>query len=318
MSQPTAPFHESAVRQQIRILLSAMPDVAVSMDAFGNLLATYKRGESGAKWLFNAHMDHPAYVGGEFKGGVPKAYLERGFPVKNFGAFSMWDLPPFEVADGCIRSRACDDLIGCAAMIAALEQLQEKSVEAWVIFAFTCAEEVGLLGATYLARSGLLPADVKIVSLETSAESPPAKMHEGVVVRVGDKASVFDPGLTAEIWARAEREGIPAQRCLMSGGTCEGSAYQAFGYKTAALCVPLGNYHNCAPDGGIDSEYVSLADTVAMAQLCFAIASGPSDSDLSGALRERLERGLEAALATEVRLQGVDCETPETKVRGKA
>ena len=143
-------------------------------------------------------------------------------------------------------------------------------------------------------------------------------MHEGVVVRVGDKASVFDPGLTAEIWAIAEHEGIPSQRCLMSGGTCEGSAYQAFGYKTAALCVPLGNYHNCAIDGGIAPEYVSIADTVAMARLCFAIASGTSDFDPAGALRERLERGLEAALAHKVRLQRVDCETPETKVRGKA
>jgi endoglucanase len=263
-------------------------------------------------------MDHPAYVGGEFKGGVPKAYLERGFPVKSFGAFTMWDLPPFEVADGCIRSRACDDLIGCAVMIATLQCLQEQMVEACVIFAFTCAEEVGLLGATFLARSGLLPADVAILSLETSAERPPAKMHEGVVVRVGDKATVFDPGLTAEIWARAESEGIPSQRCLMSGGTCEGSAYQAFGYRTAALCVPLGNYHNCSPDGEIASEYVSIADTVAMARLCFAIASGPLNFDPAGALRERLERGLEAALAREVRLQGVDCETPETKVRGKA
>ncbi len=269
-------------------------------------------------WLFNAHMDHPAYVGGEFRGGVPPAYLDTGFPVKSFGAFSMWDLPPFEDLNGSIYSRACDDLIGCAVMIATLQLLHEREVETCVMFAFTCAEEVGLLGATYLARSGVLPKDVAVISLETSAERAPAKMHEGVVVRVGDKASVFDPSLTAEFWSRAEREKIPAQRCLMSGGTCEGSAYQAFGYKTAALCVPLGNYHNCSPDGGIASEYVSISDTVAMARLCFSIASGGADFNTATALRERLECGLEQALAREVRLQRLDCETPETKVRGKA
>ena len=48
------------------------------------------------------------------------------------------------------------------------------------------------------------------------------------------------------------------------------------------------------------------------------VACVPTDFTSAGALRERLERGLEAALATEVCLQGVDCETPETKVRGKA
>ncbi len=318
MSQPTAPFHEEEVRRVVLDFLAQIPTVALNVDALGNVVATYKRGEGRAKWLFNAHMDHPAYVGAEFRGGVPRSYLDAGFPVKTFGAFSMWDLPPFEVLSGCIYSRACDDLIGCAVMIATLQALHEKEVETCVMFAFTCAEEVGLLGATYLARSGFLPKDIAVISLETSAERAPAKMHDGVVVRVGDKASVFDPALTAEFWARAERDNIPAQRCLMSGGTCEGSAYQAFGYKTAALCVPLGNYHNCSPDGVIASEYVSISDTVAMARLCFSIASGASDFDPAGALRERLELGLAAALAREVRLQAVDCETPETKVHGKA
>ena len=255
-------------------------------------------------------------------GGVPKTYLDTNYPLKNFGPFSMWDLPPFEVSADCLYSRACDDLVGCAVMIATLQMLHEKNVEGCVMFAFTCAEEVGLLGAIFLARSGRVPEDVAVVSLETSAERAPAKMHGGVVVRVGDKASVFDPGLTAEFWARAEREKIPAQRCLMSGGTCEGSAYQAFGYKTAALCVPLGNYHNCSPEGTIAPEYVSISDTVAMARLCFSIASAESEGEANGGLRERLERGLDEALAREarrkMRMQGLECESAETKVRGKA
>ena len=34
------------------------------------------------------------------------------------------------------------------------------------------------------------------------------------------------------------------QRCLMSGGTCEATAYQLYGYETGGLCIALGNYHN--------------------------------------------------------------------------
>ena len=42
----------------------------------------------------------------------------------------------------------------------------------------------------------------------------------------------------------------------MSGGTCEATAYQLYGYRTAALCVALGNYHNCGPDLTIAPEFV--------------------------------------------------------------
>ena len=58
----------------------------------------------------------------------------------------------------------------------------------------------------------------------------------------------------------------------MSGGTCEATAYQEFGYQTAAVCVALGNYHNCAARNKIETEYVSLADTAGMIELLVAAA----------------------------------------------
>ena len=41
----------------------------------------------------------------------------------------------------------------------------------------------------------------------------------------------------------------------MSGGTCEATAYQEFGFQTAAVCVALGNYHNCGPRNRIAAEF---------------------------------------------------------------
>jgi len=58
----------------------------------------------------------------------------------------------------------------------------------------------------------------------------------------------------------------------MSGGTCEATAYQEFGFQTAAVCVALGNYHNCAAGNRIAAEYVSLADTGGMIELLVAAA----------------------------------------------
>ena len=53
----------------------------------------------------------------------------------------------------------------------------------------------------------------------------------------------------------------------MSGGTCEGTAYQECGYRSAAVCVALGNYHNCARNNKIAAEFVSLSDAENMSSL---------------------------------------------------
>lgn len=294
MHQPTAPFHEHAVRSEILSVLSGLPSVEVHTDGFGNVVARYARLQASSPLVFCAHMDHPAYVGESFLGGVPKGYLDTGHPVRNFGAFSMWDLPEFELRDGRVYSRACDDLVGCAVMLCMLEALEASSAQTTVSVLFTRAEEIGLLGALYAARSGMFPAGTTFISLETSAERPPAEMHKGVIVRVGDKTSVFDSQLVAGFTALAQTKGIPFQRCLMPGGTCEATAFRLYGYKAAGLCVALGNYHNCASAGSIDSEYVALADVETMLQLCLAAAThGVNGADSDAALQQRLELGFE-------------------------
>ena len=280
--------------------LRKLPHVRTRVDPFGNVLASFQRGGGSPRWMLNAHMDHPAYVAGEFLGGVPRTFLEKNFSTVDHGGFAVWDLPGFEVSEGRIFSRACDDLVGCAAMVATLASIEESGRDASFLAAFTCAEEVGLLGATYLAKSGWVPRDVAVLSLETSAERPPAKMGDGVIVRVGDKASVFEPALTEELWDLARELEIPSQRCLMSAGTCEATAYQAFGYRAAAVCIALGNYHNCAADGEIGPEYVSVADVEALTSLCVAAAgagAGLHGHAKKNSLRERLDLDLDKALA---------------------
>src|SRR5712675_297613 len=109
LAQPTAPFHEDAVRAEIRALLSDCRHVTLIEDGFGNLLALYQRGKASPRFAFAAHMDHPAYVGREFLGGVPESYRRKKPATRKFGAFRMWDLPACEGRAGRIYSRACDD-----------------------------------------------------------------------------------------------------------------------------------------------------------------------------------------------------------------
>jgi endoglucanase len=239
-------------------------------------------------------MDHPAYVGEQFLGGVPEAYRARKPPTRDFGKFRMWDLPEVEVRDERIYSRACDDLVGCAAVVSMFQELERRAAECSAYGIFTRAEEVGFVGAIQLAKSGRLPKEVTVVSLETSSErGGPGKMGEGVIVRVGDRTSIFDSDATAMLVGLARLHQIPHQRALMAGGTCEATAYQLYGYRSAGLCVALGNYHNCGPEEQIAAEYVSVADYRGMTELCVMAASAPEQSAPGVALRSHLEEEME-------------------------
>ena len=292
LGQPTAPFHEDAVRREIRALLADCAHIALTEDRFGNLLAHYRRGKFAARFAFAAHMDHPGYVGREFLGGVPERYLKKKPRTRKFGAFRMWDLPACEVRSGRIRSRACDDLIGCTAIVAALRELENSGAECSAWGLFTRAEEVGFVGAIELAKSARLPESVTVVSLETSSvKGGPVKIGGGPIIRVGDRTSVFDSAATAQLQAAAKGAGIAHQRALMQGGTCEATAYALYGYRTAAMCVALGNYHNCGPGDRIAPEYVSLRDTLGMARLCVAAATAAA-TDPHRELRTNLKKRL--------------------------
>ena len=98
---------------------------------------------------------------------------------------------------------------------------------------------------------------------------------------------------TLQLQEAAKASNITVQRALMQGGTCEATAYDLYGYRTAALCVALGNYHNCGPKETIAPEFVNIADAVGMANLCVATVRARPADPLKD-LRLRLEKGMKA------------------------
>jgi len=316
VSRPTAPFHEQAVAEAILGFLKELPHVKVRGDKHGNIIARYERlGPGGSpvqpRYAFAAHMDHPGWVRVDdqvlgpsvqfpgakhpmqFLGWVPEACLQNP-AVRGYGRFAMWDLPEFQLRDGLIHARACDDLIGCAVIVSMFIDLEDSAAEGACLGLFTRAEEVGLVGAIKLASSGLIPDDITIISLETSSERPPAKIGDGPILRVGDKSSIFDSAATLSLAQIAAESHIPVQRCLMPGGSCEATAYQLAGYRSAGLCVALGNYHNCGPENRIAPEYVSFSDVHGLVSLCASIAiSRTKKNEAVKSLKKRLKLNAE-------------------------
>ena len=279
---PTASGLEGAVIDWARSWTGRRADLRLIEDSGGNLLITQKGRKSHPLVLAVAHMDHPAFVvtgvsGGEasfeFRGGVRPEYFEaarvefvtgparagrvisydgaarRGVievtgPVPRPGDIARWHFGRQKSAPGRLLAPACDDLAGCAAALAALDRARSRVDFGHFGILLTRAEEMGFVGALHAARTGSIPSDARILSIEASRASSDAPIGAGPVIRVGDSATVFDHDLTNRISQAVAQSGLSHQRRLMSGGACEATAFGAYGYQATGLCLPLGNYHN--------------------------------------------------------------------------
>ncbi len=225
------------------------------------------------------------------------------------GDFAMWAFPGFLLDAGRICGRVCDDLLGAAVVLCALDELSRRAppgVEAWGLF--TRAEEIGFLGTLEAIRLGTVPPGARVLSLECSKALVDAPQGGGVIVRVGDRTSIFDPGLSESLAGAARRladadADFRWQRKLMDAGTCEASAFCAAGWRASGLALPLGNYHNAldrALDGspldgpGIGPEHVTVDDYLAGVRLLVELATTPDLLDQPTGpppwLAERMER----------------------------
>jgi endoglucanase len=197
-------------------------------------------------------------------------------------AFAMWDFPAFVRRGERIVARNCDDGMGCVAALCVLDEvarLRPRGVALQVLF--TRAEELGFLGTLEAIRLRTLPRRSVILSLETSKALATAPQGGGVIVRVGDRESTFDPRVTLALQAAARdvASGDPSfrwQRRLMDGGACEATPFCLAGYRASGLAVPLGNYHNQAvtPRGRptMGPEHILVRDLLDEVRLLVAFA----------------------------------------------
>jgi endoglucanase len=339
MRHPAAPFHEHAVRDEVE-KICAEHHLNSGRDEFGNVIVRLQTAPKNRPFVLAAHLDHPGFEIvrslsptrwlARFLGGVPDNYFRKGIPVRIMPSstaaklgkrpgkakefelhsphtpgttphFAVWKLEDFAVRKGRIHGRACDDLIGVTSILANLIELKRHRARVNVIGVIARAEEIGFLGAMAVAAAKRLAKNSLVISLETSRELPGVKMDQGVILRVGDRTSIFDSEamrFLGEVAGglKSQNKKFQFQRALMSGGTCEATAYQEFGYQTAAVCVALGNYHNCAENNRIADEFVSVADALSMVDLLAAAAKQiPRYRKLVGKLPQRLEAILREA-----------------------
>lgn len=215
------------------------------------------------------HTRHKAHIIGPNPEDESTVIVSTEQPVtlNTFPIPAVFDLVDFDLTSHIISMRALDDLAGCAATISLLQKRISSEDKQPIYGIFTCAEEVGLVGARLLASSGVIPKSTFIVSLEASRNLPGAEIGKGPVIRVGDAGTTFD-NEAESILVKAkeslldENSDFLCQRQLMSGGVCEASAFWSEGYQTTGMAFPLGNYHNGGDDDRILAEYIHELDFI--------------------------------------------------------
>lgn len=171
--------------------------------------------------------------------------------------------------DNTIYARAIDDLGGCAAQMCAIYYLSKhrQKLDANVHFVFTRAEEVGFIGLISLIKNKELPKEGFYISCETSKCISSVQFGKGVVLRLGDKAGIFESRFTNSLLSyfqtKISLEKYPIQKALLDGGTCEATPLVINNYKVSGLACPLGNYHNFSTeDKLIKEEFIDINDFI--------------------------------------------------------
>lgn len=217
------------------------------------------------------------------------------------GDLMTWALPKPRVARGLLHTPACDDLAALAAAVCAFEKLLARPKQFGdVRLLLTRAEEVGFIGAIAAAKSGTIPKASTLVCLENSKSMVDSPIGGGPIIRVGDRVSIFDPGLTARLVAVADGlakrdKSFEYQRKLMPGGACEATAFGLYGYLSSCICLPLGNYHNMdEANQRIAPEFISMGDyhqlIALLTEVGRALPETKAEQDLVGRLDARFAR----------------------------
>lgn len=210
------------------------------------------------------------------------------------GTPGMWKIVPWRRRGDTLSLRVADDLCGVASILITLQRLKQSGCKRTVHALLTRAEEVGFVGALSAAKHGTIDSSWPVLGIEMSKEQPGAKRGKGAVVRVGDASTVFDPALTGILRQKVrelEREKATAQlkyvSYLMPGGSTESTGLALMGYRTCAVCLPLGNYHNMGTSK-IVPEKINLMDVESLVALLVEVVQLNPDKGAETNMKKRL------------------------------
>lgn len=172
-------------------------------------------------------------------------------------------------------ARSMDDRVGCAALIAAVNQLGPNLPGRDVTFVWSTEEELGLKGAAAFAeesaKEGRAPDFVFAIDTFVSSDSPleskrfaDAELGKGFVVRAVDNSNIVPRQYVERVVELAKENGIAAQYGVTGGGN-DGSVFTRYGSVDVALGWPMRYAHS-------PGEVIDVKDLDALGKIVEVIA----------------------------------------------
>lgn len=173
---------------------------------------------------------------------------EEAEKLAPLGEFIAFHSEYVEFGEDCVKVKALDDRVGCAALLEAL-----KGSYTFDLYAcFTVQEEVGLRGSE-VAAYGVEPDVALVVEGTTCSDVPGVEkqdystlLGEGAALTIMDRTSYADKALVQFIYGLARAKGIKIQfKQTTTGGNDAGKIQRSrSGVKVASISVPCRYIHS--------------------------------------------------------------------------
>jgi len=197
-------------------------------------------------------------------GGTEEAPPKLEQLVLDLGARSKEEvLEEYKIAPGCavvpksefeqrgdlMIGKAFDDRLGCAAVLEVLAEARDVNVN--LVGTFSTQEEVGLRGAKVSARR--VRPDIAICLEGAPADDTLCEpqltqtaLGRGPMLRHFDRAMITNPRFLRFALDVAERQGIPVQEAVRTGGSTNGASIHLanLGVPTIVIACPVRYAHS--------------------------------------------------------------------------
>jgi endoglucanase len=172
---------------------------------------------------------------------------ERGIRI---GTRMVWDSPPRRVGR-LLVGKAMDDRLGVAVLVELARRLATQAPRFDVTLALTVQEEIGMLGASSLARDGRafdigfvidngLAGDIPT----TSAEHVPVRLGGGPTLVHRDSSVHYSRRLIQAMRDVAGRNGIPIQEMVLFHYSSDGAHLARQGMEALLVAPPIRYSHS--------------------------------------------------------------------------
>ncbi len=192
----------------------------------------------------------------------------------NVGSVIVFDREVARLGGGDkVTGKAFDDRVGVAALAYMLKLLRNEPLEANVYAVFTVQEEIGLKGARVSAFS-ISPdvgvaVDVTIANDIAGVEEKDwiTQLGKGPAIKIMDRGNISHPKVRELLIRVAEKEKIPYQLEVLTGGATDAAAIQLAreGIPVGTVSIPTRYIHS-------PIEVLDLNDAVNASKLLAAFA----------------------------------------------